>query len=112
MVKSVLKKHESTVLTMNEVKLQIGEYYPKTDESEDEVEVTAVKVTNLPPKISKEQIELFFESRKKSGIESDDLDKVDYDEAAHCAIVWFKNSEGQLKNDIDIVYLVILFLNI
>lgn len=93
-----MKKHESTVLTMNEVKLQIGEYHPKTDESEDEVEVMAVKVTNLPPKISKEQIELFFESRKKSGIESDDLDKVDYDKAAHCAIVWFKNSEGQLKN--------------
>lgn len=82
---------------MNEVRLEIKEYNPKTDESEYEVEVKAVKLTYLPPKISEEQIELFFESRKKSGSGSDDLDKVDYDEAAHCAIVWFTNSEGQLK---------------
>lgn len=83
---------------MNEVRLQIKEHHFKTNESGDEVEVMAVKVTNLPPKISKEQIELFFESRKKSGTGSDDLDKVDYDEAARCAIVWFKNSAGKLKN--------------
>lgn len=83
---------------MNEVQLKIEEYQPKTVESEDEVEVMAVKVTNLPPKISKDQIELFFESRKKSSSGIDDLDKVDYDEAAHCAIVRFKKSEGQLKN--------------
>lgn len=93
-----MKKHETTALTMNDVRLQIEEYHPKADESEDEVEVRAVKVTNLPPKISKEQIELFFESRKKSGSGSDDLDTVDYDEAAHCAIVWFTDSEGKLKN--------------
>lgn len=98
MVKSVLKKHETTALTMNDVRLQIEEYHPKADESDNEVEVRAVKVTNLPPKISKEQVELFFESRKKSGSGSDDLDTVDYDEAAHCAIVWFTDSEGQLKN--------------
>lgn len=83
---------------MNEVRLQIEENHFKTNESGDEVEVMAVKVTNLPPKISKDQIELFFESRKKSGSGIDDLDKVDYDEAAHCAIVRFKNSAGQLKN--------------
>lgn len=98
MVQSVLKKQETKALTMNEVQLKIEEYHPRTDESEDEVEVMAVKVTNLPPKISKEQIELFFESRKKSGSGSDDVEKVDYDKAAHFAIVWFKNSEGQLKN--------------
>nr|XP_034317327.1 protein mono-ADP-ribosyltransferase PARP14 isoform X2 [Crassostrea gigas] len=96
-VKSVLKKHENKALTMDEVQLKIDEYHPKTEESEDEVEVMAVKVTNLPPKISKEQIELFFESRKKSGSGSDDVDKVDYDKAAHFAIVWFKNSEVVTK---------------
>lgn len=65
-----------------------------------------VKVINLLFKISKEQIELFFESRKKSGIESDDLDKVDYDEVVYCVIVWFKNFEGQLKN-VGIVRLIL-----
>lgn len=83
---------------MNEERLQIKECHFKANESGYDVEVIAVKVTNLPPKISKEQIELFFESHKKSGSGSDDLDKVDYDKAAHCAIVRFKNSEGQLKN--------------
>lgn len=96
MVKSVLKKHKTTALSMNKVQLKIEEYHPEINESTDEVEVTAVKVTNLPPKISKEQIELFFESRKKSG--SGEFEKVDYDEATHCAVVWFKDPEGQLKN--------------
>lgn len=80
---------------MNKMQLRIKEYYPETDESEDEMEVTAVKVTNLPPKISKEQIELFFENIKRSG--SEEFKKVDYDEAANCAIVWFNDSKGQLE---------------
>lgn len=54
---------------------------------------TAVKVTNLPPKINKEQIELAFESYIKSG-GSEDVKKVKYDEAARYAIVWFKDPEG------------------
>lgn len=65
-----------------------------------------VKVINLSFKISKEQIELFFESRKKSGSGSDDLDKVDYDKVVYFVIVWFKNFEGQLKN-VGIVKLVL-----
>lgn len=87
------KKHETTALTINKVQLQIGEYHPEIDESEDEVMGTAVKVTNLPPKISKEQIELAFESLKKSG-GSEEVKKVNYDEAARYAIVWFKDPEG------------------
>lgn len=54
---------------------------------------TAVKVTNLPPKISKEQIELAFESHIKSG-GSEEVKKVKYDKAARYAIVWFKDPEG------------------
>lgn len=69
-----------------------------------------VKVINLSFKISKEQIELFFESRKKSGSGSDDLDKVDYDKVVYFVIVWFKNFEGQLKN-VGIVKLVCIFGN-
>lgn len=77
------------------MQLQIKEYHKQTDESTEEGLVMAVKVTNLPPKIRKLQIELFFESPKKSGSGNEDLEKVDYDEATHCAIVWFKESEGQ-----------------
>lgn len=80
---------------MEEMQLNIEEYHPQTEESEDQVEVMAVKVTNLPPNIRKLQIELFFESAKKSGSRSEDLENVEYDEAAHCAIIWFKDSEGQ-----------------
>lgn len=76
------------------MQLQIEEYHPKTDKRKGEVNVMAVKVTNLPPKIRKLQIELFFESPKKSGCS--EFEKVNYDDAAHCAIVWFKDSEGQL----------------
>lgn len=94
-VRNVLKKHETTALSMNMMQLQIKDYYPETDESEDEIDVTAVKVTNLPPKISKEQIELFFENIKRSG--SEEFKKVDYDEAANCAIVWFNDSKGKLE---------------
>lgn len=94
-VRNVLKKHETTALSMNKMQLQIKEYYPKTDDSEDDMEVTAVKVTNLPPKISKEQIELFFENIRRSG--SEEFKKVDYDEAANCAIVWFNDSKGKME---------------
>lgn len=79
---------------MDEMQLQIEEYHQKAVESTGKVDVAAVKVTNLPPKIRKLQIELFFESPKKSGSSNEDLKKVDYDEATHCAIVWFKKSEG------------------
>lgn len=76
------------------MQLQIKKYHPKTDNSREEVKVMAVQVTNLPPKIRKLQIELFFESPKKSGCS--EFEKVNYDDATHCAIVWFKDSEGQL----------------
>lgn len=76
---------------MDEMQLQIEEYHQK---GKGKVDVAAVKVTNLPPKIRKLQIELFFESPKKSGSSNEDLKKVDYDEATHCAIVWLKKSEG------------------
>lgn len=74
---------------MDEMQLQIEEYHQKAVESTGKVDVAAVKVTNLPPKIRKLQIELFFESPKKSGSSYEDLD-----EATHCAIVWLKKSEG------------------
>lgn len=80
---------------MDEMQLQIKQYHKKKDESEGLV--MAVKVTNLPPKIRKLQVELFFENPKKSGSGNEDLEKVDYDEAANCAIVWFKESEGQCR---------------
>lgn len=89
-VESVLKKHKTEPLTMDEMRLQIEEHHQTT------IDVVAVKVTNLPPKIRKLQIELFFENPKKSGCSNEDLEKVDYDEATHCAIVWLKKSEGQL----------------
>lgn len=54
-----------------------------------------VKVINLFFKIRKLQIELFFESFKKSGSGNEDLEKVDYDEVIYCVIVWFKEFEGQ-----------------
>lgn len=93
MVKCVLKKIETTALTINKAHLQIGEHHPEIDESKDEEMDTAVKVTNLPPKISKEEIELAFESHIKSG-GSEEVKKVKYDEAARYAIVWFKDPEG------------------
>lgn len=80
---------------MDEMQLQIKQYHKKKDESERLV--MAVKMTNLPPKIRKLQVELFFENLKKSGSGNEDLEKVDYDEAANCAIVWFKESEGQCR---------------
>lgn len=45
---------------MDEMQLQIEEYHQKAVESTGKVDVAAVKVTNLPPKIRKLQIELFF----------------------------------------------------
>uniref|UniRef100_K1RBT7 N-myc-interactor n=1 Tax=Magallana gigas TaxID=29159 RepID=K1RBT7_MAGGI len=92
-VRSVLKKHKTKPLTMDEMQLQIEEHHLTTIESTGKVDVAAVKVTNLPPKIRKLQIELFFENPKKSGSSNGDLEKVDYDEATHCAIVWLKKSE-------------------
>lgn len=87
---------------MDEMQLRIEEYHTHTDESEDQVEVMAVRVTNLPPKIRKLQIELFFESLKKSGSSNEDLDKVEYDEVDHCAIVWFSDPKGQFEKMIKV----------
>ncbi|XP_062609393.1 uncharacterized protein LOC134271160, partial [Saccostrea cucullata] len=91
-VKSVLQRQESSALAMNKQEIEVEEYHPSADRESEEQEVTAVKVTNLPPRTSEDQIELFFENRKKSG--GGEVEKVEIDEATNSAIVWFKEVEA------------------
>ena len=82
---------------INRQKVHIEEYRPPQDESgesseEEHEEAGAIKVTKLPPGTSEEAITLFFENRKKSG--GGDVEKVEYDEANHSAVVWFTEAEG------------------
>lgn len=77
---------------MNKVEIQIEEFYPQSDESEGEIEVSAILVTNLPPNVTDQQIELFFENSKKSG--GGEVQRVEYDKEARSAIVTFKDAEG------------------
>ncbi|XP_061194415.1 protein mono-ADP-ribosyltransferase PARP14-like isoform X2 [Saccostrea echinata] len=94
-VKSVLQRQESSAIVMNKQQIEIEEYNPAVDSEvkgeSDDLEVTAVKVTNLPPKATDEQIELFFENPRKSG--GGEVEKVEFDEATKSAIVWFKDPE-------------------
>jgi hypothetical protein len=79
-------------------KVEVEEYHPcqgETVNSSEEEEVGgALRVTKLPPGTSEEQITLFFENRKKSG--GGEVEKVEYDEAAGSAVVWFKDADGIL----------------
>lgn len=52
---------------MDEMQLQIKQYHQKKSESEGLV--MAVKVTNLPPKIRKLQVELFLRILRKVEVE-------------------------------------------
>uniref|UniRef100_A0A8B8E892 Poly [ADP-ribose] polymerase n=1 Tax=Crassostrea virginica TaxID=6565 RepID=A0A8B8E892_CRAVI len=90
-VKSVLERQEFSPLKMNKVEIQIEEFYPQSDESEGEIEVSAILVTNLPPNVTDQQIELFFENSKKSG--GGEVQRVEYDKEARSAIVTFKDAE-------------------
>jgi hypothetical protein len=79
---------------MNKQQIEIEEYYPPVlDQSEELEETTAIRVVNLPPGVSEEQIELFFENRKKSG--GGDVDRVEYDEDTNSAVVWFIDASGK-----------------
>ena len=82
---------------INKQKVDIEEYRPPQDESgesseEEHEEAGAIKVTKLPPGTTEEAITLFFENRKKSG--GGEVEKVEYDEANHSAVVWFTEAEG------------------
>lgn len=110
MVKSVLKKHETSSLLMNKQQIEIEEYHPPAenenlDISEEVEEPTAVKVMNLPLKISEEQLELFFENRKKSG--GGEVERVEYDVDTNSAVVWFKDTNGK-STSLNIFILVII----
>ena len=85
---------------MNNVKIHIEEYYPQSDESEGEIEVSAILVTHLPPNVTDQQIELFFENSKKSG--GGEVNQVKFNQSANSAIVWFKNAEGLFISQITI----------
>ncbi|XP_062593153.1 protein mono-ADP-ribosyltransferase PARP14-like, partial [Saccostrea cucullata] len=94
-VKSVLKRQESSALVMNKQPIEIEEYHLPADSEvkgeSDDLEVRAVKVTNLPPKTSEDQIELFFENSRKSG--GGEVEKVEFDEDSNSAVVWFKDAD-------------------
>ena len=82
---------------INKQKVDIEEYRPPQDESgesseEEHEEAGAILVTNLPPNVTDQQIELFFENSKKSG--GREVQKVEYDKEARSAIVTFKDAEG------------------
>ncbi|XP_078312815.1 protein mono-ADP-ribosyltransferase PARP14-like [Crassostrea virginica] len=76
---------------MNKMQIQIEEYYPRSDESEGEIEVSAILVTSLPPDVTDKQIKLFFKNSKKSG--GGEVQKVEYDQEARSAVVTFKDAE-------------------
>ena len=92
-VKNVLERHEASPLKMKKKEIQIEVNYRQSDESEGGIEVSAILVTNLPPNVTDQQIELFFENSKKSG--GGEVQKVEYDKEARSAIVTFKDVEGK-----------------
>ena len=91
-VKGVLERHETSPLTMNKVEIRIEEFHPQSDESDGEIEVSTILVTNLPPNVTDQQIELFFENSKKSG--GGEVQRVEYEKKARSAMVTFKDARG------------------
>ena len=97
-VPKVLQKHETSPLMINKQKIDIKEYRLPQDESGESSEkkheeAGAIKVTKLPPGTTEEAITLFFENSKRSG--GGEVEKVEYDEANHSAVVWFREVEGK-----------------
>ena len=101
-VKCVFERHKNSPLKMNKMQIQIEEYYPRSDESEGEIEVYAILVTSLPPDVTDKQIKLFFKNSKKSG--GGEVQKVEYDQEARSAVVTFKDAEGSLINTLSLEY--------
>ena len=94
---------------INKQKVEIEEYRPPQDESnecadEEYEEAGVIKVTKLPPDTTEEAITLFFENRKRNG--GGEVAKVEYDEANHSAVVWFKEARGM---DLLLFLMYILF---
>lgn len=97
MVTQVLEKHKTSPFMLNKKKVEVEGYRPTADKdessSEEEEEIGgAIKVTKLPPETTEEEIILFFENRKKNG--GGEVEKVDYDESTHTAVIWFKKDDG------------------
>ncbi|XP_062600984.1 protein mono-ADP-ribosyltransferase PARP14-like [Saccostrea cucullata] len=91
-VANVLKKHETSPLTINKQKVGIEKYRPPNKKNLESLDQKRkIKVTKLPIGILEEQISLFFENNKKSG--GGDVDKVDFDESANTAIIWFEDAK-------------------
>ena len=96
-VSKVLQKHMTSPLMINKQKVEIEEYRPPQDESnessdEEHEEAGIIKVTDLPPETTEEAITLFFENRKKNG--GGEVTKVKFDETNQSAVVWFKEARG------------------
>lgn len=93
----MLKNHKSSPLVLNKQKIEIEEYFPAEDWDEstaekEEEEGGKIKVTRLPPEITKEEIIFFFENHKKSG--GGDVEKLEYDKSTHTAVIWFIEDDG------------------
>ncbi|XP_071133739.1 protein mono-ADP-ribosyltransferase PARP14-like [Mytilus edulis] len=64
------------------------------EDIEEDVPTNRIKVSNLPSKVTEDEIKHFFESRKVSGGGGRDVEFVDYEKESNTAFVTFKEVEA------------------